>query len=143
MKDEQKSFDFCVSMIYQMRNLETVKTFLQERGITVSYLTEKKDKQLVCKADLFQYCKLHEFTAANGDTYKAIYRKDKDGNIVQAKWSVWRVLCAIDARYKAKQEAAKKENAIKEMKAKEESRASLAAELKAKKGARKISKKAA
>ena len=143
MKEEQKSFEFCANMICQMRQLPEVKAYLSERAITVDYLTKKENKQLVCKADLFQYCKLHEFTAANGATYKAIYRKDKDGNVVEAKWSVWRVLCAIDARYKAMQEAAKKEKAIKEMKAKEESRASLAAELKAKKGTKKTTKKAA
>lgn len=143
MKEEQKSFEYCVNMINSMRNLDVVKNYLQERGITVDFLTKKVNKQLACKAELFKYCNLHEFTAANGETYKAIYRKDKDGNVVEAKWSVWCVLCALDARYKAIQEADKKAKAIKEMKAKEESRAALAAELKAKKGMKKATTKKA
>ena len=83
MKQEQKSFEFCVNMIYQMRSLPEVKSYLSERSITVDYLTKRVEKQLVCKADLFQYCKLHEFIAANGDKYQAIYRKDKDGKRVK------------------------------------------------------------
>ena len=63
------------------------------------------------------YCNLHEFTAKDGSTYKAIYRKDKDGNIVQANWSIWRVLCAIDKMYMAKKEAATIKEAIEGKKA--------------------------
>lgn len=132
MKQEQKSFEFCVNMIYQMRSLPEVKSYLSERSITVDYLTKRVEKQLVCKADLFQYCKLHEFIAANGDKYQAIYRKDKDGKIIEAKWSVWRVLCAIDARYNAIQEKEKKAASIKKIEKAEKSRQALAAELKAK-----------
>lgn len=95
-----------------------VKAYLSEREITVSYLKEKSAaKTLVCKAQLMNYCNLHEFTAKDGSTYKAIYRKDKDGNIVQANWSIWRVLCAIDKMYMAKKEAATIKEAIEGKKA--------------------------
>lgn len=106
MKAEMKSFEMCVTMLISMASLPDVKKYLSEREITVSYLKEKSAaKTLVCKAQLMNYCNLHEFTAKNGTTYKAIYRKDKQGNIVEANWSIWRVLCAIDKMYVAKQEA--------------------------------------
>lgn len=106
MKAEMKSFEMCVTMLISMASLPDVKKYLSEREITVSYLKEKSAaKTLVCKAQLMNYCNLHEFTAKNGTTYKAICRKDKDGNIVEAKWSIWAVLCAIDKMYTAKKEA--------------------------------------
>lgn len=106
MKAEQKSFEMCVTMIIAMASLPDVKNYLSEREVTVSYLSKKSAaKTLVCKAQLMNYCNLHEFTSKNGSTYKAIYRKDKDGNIVEAKWSIWRVLCAIDKMYMEKQNA--------------------------------------
>lgn len=106
MKAAQKSFEVCVTMLIAMSSLPKVKSYLAEREITKAYLQKKSEaKTLVCKAELMNYCNLHEFTAKNGKTYKAIYRKDKQGNIVEANWSVWRVLCAIDKMYMAKQEA--------------------------------------
>ena len=118
IKTEMKSFEMCVTMLISMASLPDVKAYLSEREITVSYLKEKSAaKTLVCKAQLMNYCNLHEFTAKDGSTYKAIYRKDKDGNIVQANWSIWRVLCAIDAMVKAKNEAATIREAIEGKKA--------------------------
>jgi len=118
MKAEMKSFEMCVTMLISMASLPDVKKYLSEREITVSYLKEKSAaKTLVCKAQLMNYCNLHEFTAKNGTTYKAIYRKDKQGNIVEANWSIWRVLCAIDKMYVAKQEAKTIKEAIEGKKA--------------------------
>lgn len=118
MKAAQKSFEVCVTMIVSMASLPEVKSYLSEREISVSYLKEKSAaKTLVCKAQLMNYCNLHEFTAKDGSTYKAIYRKDKEGNIVEAKWSIWRVLCAIDKMYMAKKEAATIKEAIEGKKA--------------------------
>ena len=118
MKAEQKSFEMCVTMLIAMASLPDVKAYLSEREITVSYLKQKSAaKTLVCKAQLMNYCNLHEFTAKDGSTYKAIYRKDKDGNIVQANWSIWRVLCAIDKMYMAKKEATTIKEAIEGKKA--------------------------
>lgn len=106
IKAEMKSFEMCVSTLLAMRNLPEVKSYLSEREITADYLKKKTTdgKQLFCKVELFHYVNLHEFTAANGTTYKAIFRKDKYGNIVQANWSIWRVLCAIDKMYMAKKD---------------------------------------
>lgn len=118
MKAEMKSFEMCVTMLISMASLPDVKKYLSEREITVSYLKEKSAaKTLVCKAQLMNYCNLHEFTAKNGTTYKAIYRKDKQGNIVEANWSIWRVLCAIDKMYMAKQESKTIKEAIEGKKA--------------------------
>ena len=118
MKAEMKSFEMCVTMLISMASLPDVKKYLSEREITVSYLKEKSAaKTLVCKAQIMNYCNLHEFTAKNGTTYKAIYRKDKQGNIVEANWSIWRVLCAIDKMYVAKQEAKTIKEAIEGKKA--------------------------
>ena len=118
MKAEQKSFEMCVTMLIAMASLPEVKAYLSEREITVSYLKQKSAaKTLVCKAQLMNYCNLHEFTAKDGSTYKAIYRKDKDGNIVQANWSIWRVLCAIDKMYMEKMNAATIKEAIEGKKA--------------------------
>ena len=118
MKAEQKSFEMCVTMLIAMASLPDVKAYLSEREITVSYLKQKSAaKTLVCKAQLMNYCNLHEFTAKDGSTYKAIYRKDKDGNIVQANWSIWRVLCAIDKMYMEKMNAATIKEAIEGKKA--------------------------
>lgn len=106
MKAEMKSFEMCVTMLISMASLPKVKKYLSEREVTLSYLKEKnEDKTLVCKKELMKHCNLHEFTAKNGATYKAICRKDKNGNIVEAKWSIWAVLCAIDKMYTAKKEA--------------------------------------
>lgn len=151
MKQEMKSFEMCVKMIVTMKNLPDVKAYLNER-VSSTFLTEKtKDGSLACKAELFKFCKLHSFKSSTGVEYKAIFRKDKGGNIVEAKWSIWRVLLAIDARYKAMQEAEKKSVAIAEMKAKEESRTKLdsaeksakAKAVKAKSAANKSRKKSA
>lgn len=118
MKAEMKSFEMCVTMLISMASLPDVKKYLSEREITVSYLKQKSAaKTLVCKAQLMNYCNLHEFTAKDGSTYQAIYRKDKDGNIVQANWSIWRVLCAIDKMYMAKKEATTIKDAIEGKKA--------------------------
>lgn len=118
IKAEMKSFEMCVTMLISMASLPDVKKYLSEREITVSYLKQKSAaKTLVCKAQLMNYCNLHEFTAKDGSTYKAIYRKDKDGNIVQANWSIWRVLCAIDKMYMAKKEATTIKEAIEGKKA--------------------------
>ena len=118
MKAEMKSFEMCVTMLISMASLPEVKKYLSEREITVAYLKQKSEaKTLVCKAQLMNYCNLHEFTAKNGTTYKAIYRKDKQGNIVEANWSIWRVLCAIDKMYMAKKEAATIKEAIEGKKA--------------------------
>lgn len=121
IKEEMKSFEACVSMLVSMSALPEVKSYLADRSITKEWLTRKVNKALACKAELFGYCKLHTFTAASGQTYQAICRKDKSGEIVEAKWSIWRVLCAIDARYKAQKEQADKDRAIKERAAKEKS----------------------
>lgn len=115
IKAEQKSFEFCVSLINQMSTLSEVKNFLSERGITSDFLTNKENKQLTCKAELFKYCKLHEFTATNGEKYKAIFTKNEKWGVREAKWSVWRVLGTIDARHKALGEAIKHETSIKEI----------------------------
>lgn len=106
IKDAQKSFEVCASMLVQFSAIcPSVKEYLQERGITKDYLTKKSAaKNLVCKAELMKYVKLHEFPCKNG-TYMDIYQKDKAGNIVPAKWSVWKVMCAIDSMVKAKKEA--------------------------------------
>lgn len=118
MKAEMKSFEMCVTMLISMASLPDVKKYLSEREITISYLKEKSAaKTLVCKAQLMNYCNLHKFTAKNGTTYKAIYRKDKQGNIVEANWSIWRVLCAIDKMFVAKKEAATIKEAIEGKKA--------------------------
>ena len=118
IKAEMKSFEMCVTMLVSMSALPEVKSYLSERGISVSWFKQRTEaKTLVCKAVLMNYCNLHEFKAANGTTYKAIYRKTKEGEIVEAKWSIWRVLCAIDAMVKAKNEAATIREAIEGKKA--------------------------
>ena len=118
MKAEMKSFEMCVTMLISMASLPDVKKYLAEREITVAYLKQKSAaKTLVCKAQLMNYCTLYEFTAKNGSTYKAIGRKDKSGKIVEANWSIWRVLCAIDKMYMAKQEAKTIKEAIEGKKA--------------------------
>lgn len=118
-KEAQKSFEVSVTMLLTFSSIcSTTRDYLKERGITKEYLTKKtQSKTLVCKAELMKYCKLHEFTAKDGSTYKAIYRKDKDGNIVEAKWSVWAVMCAIDNMVKAKAEAKTIKEAIEGKKA--------------------------
>lgn len=135
IKEAQKSFEVCITMLLQYASIcKDVKQYLTERGITKEYLTKKTEaKTLVCKAELFRYVKLYEFTSASGGTYKAIGRMDaKTKTIVEAKWTIWGVMCAIDKMYIAKQEAktireaveGKKANAkaIEESEAKEEAK---------------------
>lgn len=157
IKQEMKSFEACVTMLLSMSGLPAVKAYLSEREITKDYLKKKTTdgKQLFCKAELFHYVNLHEFTASNGSTYKAIFRKDKNGSIVEAKWSIWRVLCAIDKMYTTKREAktikeaveAKKQSvaAIKKSEEQEQAKASEKAALiaKVRKNRAKAAKKAA
>ena len=112
MKQEMKSFEMCVKMLVAMADLKDVKAYLKERNVTKDYLKSKK-----CREDLFKVVNTMEFTAKNGSKYQAIYRKDKDGNLVEAKWSIWRVLCAIDKSFVASQEAKSIKDAVAKAKA--------------------------
>lgn len=102
IKAERKSFEVAVSELCAMSaHVKEIKKFLAQRGYSISYLKQKSEEgHLVCK-ELMQYLPLYEFTTKDGkSTYKAIYRKGKDGNIVQKNWSIALVLQAMDNRLK-------------------------------------------
>lgn len=102
IKAARKSFEVAVSVLCAMSShVGKIKRFLAQRGYSISYLKQKNEEgHLVCK-ELMQYLPLYEFTTKDGkNTYKAIYRKDKEGNIVQGTWSINLVMTAMDNRLK-------------------------------------------
>lgn len=122
LREEMKSFEFCANYLYMMRKNETISAYFAERGMTADYLRARdKEGRLIAKSELLEFVKTSMFTAKDGSTYRAYARKDKQGNMVQAKWSPWTVLCAIDAKTKAEASAKNMEQAIAYMKAREES----------------------
>lgn len=102
LKAARKSFEVAVSYFVAMSaHVKSIKEFLKQRGYSISYLKSKDEKgHLVCK-ELMQYLPLADFKTADGKTtYKAIYRKDKEGNVVQANWTIALVMKAMDNRIK-------------------------------------------
>lgn len=123
-KEEQKSFEFCAKALAGMNDTKVTK-YLVERGLSKTYLTEKNEKKaLKCKDELLSYSHTATFYSASGEPYTALCRKNREGEIVEAKWSIWALLCAIDKKYKA--ESVKK--GVEEMKAKEASIKAIEAE---------------
>lgn len=122
LKEEMESFEFCANYLYMMRKNETVAAYFAERGMTADYLRARdKEGRLIAKSELLEFVKTAMFTAKDGTTYRAYARQDKQGNMVQAKWSPWAVLCAIDAKTKKEASAKNMKDAIAYMKAREES----------------------
>ena len=133
LREEMKSFEFCANYLYMMRKNETISAYFAERGMTADYLRARdKEGRLIAKSELLEFVKTAMFTAKDGTTYRAYARQDKQGNMVQAKWSPWAVLCAIDAKTKKEASAKNMKDAIAYMKAREESIKSAAAKAKAK-----------
>jgi hypothetical protein len=102
IKAEMYSFEGAIKALKAFYGNPEVNKFLKERGVSIDWLRKKaEDGSLACKAELYQFVKVHTFTSESGVEYQEICRTSK-GEVVQAKWSIAKVLEAIDNRAKGK-----------------------------------------
>ena len=111
LKEEHKSLSSLIKSMKVKGNSSEMKEFLNTYSLTFEQLTDIN----YFKPGL----KMHTFKNADGKEYETICRKNKDGEIVPAKWSFWLILTAAAKvrreQLKAAQKAAKeaKENSLK------------------------------
>ena len=86
LKEEHKSLSSLIKSMKVKENSSEMKEFLNTYSLTFAQLTDFN----FFKSGL----KLHTFKSANGKEYETICRKNKDGEIVPAKWSFWLILTA-------------------------------------------------
>lgn len=108
LKEEHKSLSSLIKSMKVKENSSEMKEFLNAYSLTFEQLTDIN----FFKSGL----KLHTFKTADGKEYETICRKNKDGEIVPAKWSFWLILTAA-AKVRREQIAAA-EKAAKEAKEK-------------------------
>lgn len=108
LKEEHKSLSSLIKSMKVKENSSEMKEFLNAYSLTFEQLTDIN----FFKSGL----KLHTFKTSDGKEYETICRKNKDGEIVPAKWSFWLILTAA-AKVRREQIAAA-EKAAKEAKEK-------------------------
>lgn len=108
LKEEHKSLSSLIKSMKVKENSSEMKEFLNAYSLTFEQLTDIN----FFKSGL----KLHTFKTADGKEYETICRKNKEGEIVPAKWSFWLILTAA-AKVRREQIAAA-EKAAKEAKEK-------------------------
>ena len=86
LKEEHKSLSSLIKSMKVKENSTEMKEFLNTYSLTFEQLTDIN----FFKSGL----KLHTFKTADGKEYETICRKNKDGEIVPAKWSFWLILTA-------------------------------------------------
>ena len=86
LKEEHKSLSSLIKSMKVKENSPEMKEFLNTYSLTFEQLTDIN----FFKSGL----KLHTFKTADGKEYETICRKNKDGEIVPAKWSFWLILTA-------------------------------------------------
>ena len=86
LKEEHKSLSSLIKSMKVKENTTEMKEFLNTYSLTFEQLTDIN----FFKSGL----KLHTFKTADGKEYETICRKNKDGEIVPAKWSFWLILTA-------------------------------------------------
>lgn len=93
LKEEYKSFSVLKKILEAKKNTEIMKKYLNNYDLTFEKLVD------------IEYIKkgldMHTFITADGKSYETICRKNKDGEIVPAKWSFWRILSAAEKVRKA------------------------------------------
>lgn len=130
LKEEYKSFSALCKVIKAKENTSVMNDFLNAYNLTF--------ENLISMEYLKRGLRFHTFTTSDGTQYETICRKNKDGEIVPAKWSFWLILTA--AAKVRKEEL--KESQIKAMLAKEKSIEAIEKEEK-KPSAKRSTKKAA
>ena len=86
LKEEHKSLSSLIKSMKVKENSSEMKEFLNTYSLTFEQLTDIN----FFKSGL----KLHTFKTADGKEYETICRKNKDGEMVPAKWSFWLILTA-------------------------------------------------
>ena len=132
LKEEHKSFSSLVQTLNGKKNSEAMKSYLNTFSLTFEQLTDIN----FLKTGL----KYHTFKAANGKEYETICRKNKDGELVPAKWSFWLILTAAAKVRREQLKAAQKAQKMAEKEAKEKSLEAI--EKEEKEAAKKQTKKA-
>ena len=123
LKEEHKSLSSLIKSMKVKENSPEMKEFLNTYSLTFEQLTDIN----FFKSGL----KLHTFKTTDGKEYETICRKNKDGEIVPAKWSFWLILTAsskvrreqLKAVQKAEKEAKEKSLQAIEKEEKEEKEA--------------------
>ena len=113
LKDEHKSFTSLVQTLTGLKNSDEMKNYLNNFSLTFEQLTDID----FLKSGL----KYHTFKTANGKEYETICRKNKDGEIIPAKWSFWLILTAAAKVRREQLTAIQKAKAKAEKEAKEKS----------------------
>ena len=87
-KEEYKSFSILKKILEGKKNTESMKQYLNAHDL--------KFENLIDIEYLKRGLKMHTFTTPDGKTYETICRKNKDGEIVPAKWSFWLIQSAAE-----------------------------------------------
>lgn len=107
LKEEYKSFSALCKVIKAKENTSVMNDFLNAYNLTF--------ENLISMEYLKRGLKFHTFTTSDGTQYETICRKNKDGEIVPAKWSFWLILtAAAKVRKEELKEAQKKAMLAKE-----------------------------
>lgn len=107
LKEEYKSFSALCKVIKAKENTSEMNDFLNAYNLTF--------ENLISMEYLKRGLKFHTFTTSDGTQYETICRKNKDGEIVPAKWSFWLILtAAAKVRKEELKEAQKKAMLAKE-----------------------------
>lgn len=119
LKEEYKSFSMLCKVLTAKKSSEAMKAFLNQYDL--------KFEQIVDIDYLKKGLNFAKFTASDGvTTFSTICRKNRNGEIVPAKWSFWLILsAAARVRKEEIKEAQKKawlekESSLKAMKAEKE-----------------------
>ena len=112
LKEEHKSLSSLLKSMKVKENSSEMQAFLNDCSLTFAQLTD---------INFFRSgLNFHTFKTADGKDYETICRKNKNGEIVPAKWSFWLILTAAakvrreqikdaeKAAKKAKEESLKK-----------------------------------
>ena len=86
LKEEHKSLSSLLKSMKVKENSAEMKEFLNTYSLTFAELTDLN----FFKSGL----KMHTFKTSDGKEYETICRKNKEGEIVPAKWSFWLILTA-------------------------------------------------
>ena len=86
LKEEHKSLSSLLKSMKVKENSPEMKEFLNQYSLTFAQLTDIN----FFKSGL----NMHTFKTTDGKEYETICRKNKEGEIVPAKWSFWLILTA-------------------------------------------------
>ena len=107
LKEEHKSLTSLFKSMKAKENSSEMKEFLNVHSLTFAELTDFN----FFKAGL----KMHKFKTSDGKEYETICRKNREGEIVPAKWSFWLILTAsIKVKREQIADAQKKQKEAKE-----------------------------